>query len=51
MDNITGSYSFEKAGEVLHGQIRNVPFSKGSMKSVYNVRVQYLIIILSLQCY
>jgi len=45
MDSITGSYSFEESNDVLQGQIRNVPFSKGTMKSVYNVCISlyYLI--------
>jgi hypothetical protein len=38
VDHVTGTYSFEEAGEILHGQIRNVPFSKGSMKNAYDVR-------------
>jgi hypothetical protein len=38
VDNDSGSYSFEEAGEILQGQIRNAPFSKGSMKSAYDVR-------------
>ena len=37
VDHVTGTYSFEEAGEILHSQIRNVPFSKGSMKSAYDV--------------
>ena len=38
VDHITGTYSFEEAGETLNSQIRNVPFSKGSMKNAYDVR-------------
>jgi hypothetical protein len=39
VDHVTGLFSFqEAAGETLNSQIRNIPFSKGSMKNAYEVR-------------
>ena len=37
VDHVTGTYSFEEAGEIMHSQIRKSPFSKGSMKSAFDV--------------